>query len=106
VKIIMVNSEALKSQYAVLFLENLLLRERLDLKAWNTREMGKNMLTMKEILDRAQWSAKETKASVALKNQIDALLQIIKNKDATLVDAGHTHLEQAVGELRMIVFGF
>jgi hypothetical protein len=102
----MAASKLLNAQNAVLFLENMLLRERLDLKAWDTRQMGKNMLTMKTVLDKADWGTKETKAVANLKKVIEELTVIIKNKDATLVDAAHTHLESAVTELRELVFGF
>jgi regulator of replication initiation timing len=103
---LMATSQTLNAENAALFLENMLLRERLDLKAWDTRQMAKNMLTMKAIVDKARWGEKEKKAIANLERVIDELSVIIKNKDATLVDAAHTHMESAVAELRKLVFGF
>lgn len=103
----MTNSISLTDENAVLFLENLLLRERLDLKSWDTRQMVRNMMIMNEIVDKAAWNAKEKKnASASVKKEIERLLVIIQKKDATLVDAGHTHLESAITDLRKLVFGF
>jgi NAD-dependent SIR2 family protein deacetylase len=96
----------LNDQNAVLFLENILLRERMDLKAWDTRQMKKNMATMKTVTEKATWAPNESKVVAKLNEEIDKLSVIIQNLDATLVDAGHTHLEQAVTELRKLVFGF
>lgn len=100
------SSSPLNRENAVLFLENILLRERLDLKAWDTRQMKKNVATMKEIVDRAAWGEKDARATENLMREIEKLLTIIQNRDATLVDAGHTHLERTVNELRKLVFGF
>jgi hypothetical protein len=68
--------------------------------------MRKNMLTMQDIVDKAKWNAEERNVTSDLKNEIDKLLLIIQNKDATLVDAGHTHVENVVTRLRNLVFGF
>ncbi len=97
---------SLSDENAVLFLENLLLRERLDLKSWDTRQMRKNIITMNEIVEKATWNANEKNASASVKKEIEKLLAIVQNKDATLVDAGHTHLEGAITDLRKLVFGF
>jgi hypothetical protein len=97
---------SLTGRDAVFFLENILLRERLDLKSWDTLHMRANMLTMKEIVTKASWDEKETSASEELLERIEKLLLVIQNKDATLVDAAHTHLEDAVNVLRKLIFGF
>lgn len=100
----MANSK-LNKQNAVLLLENLFLRERLDLKAWDIRQMNKNISLMKSIVDNAQWGEEEEVASAKLGRVIDELSAIVQNKDATLVDAAHTHLEEALIQLRQLVFG-
>jgi regulator of replication initiation timing len=100
----MANSK-LNKQNAVLLLENLFLRERLDLKAWDIRQMKKNISLMKSIVDNARWGKKEEVASAKLGRVIDELSAIVQNKDATLVDAAHTHLEEALIQLRQLVFG-
>jgi len=96
---------SLSQENAVLLLENISLKERMDHESWDLRQMKSNVQLMKKISDSASWKS-ETKASVQdLTKAMDELLVIIQNKDATLVVAGHTHLEHALREVRISTFG-
>jgi len=68
--------------------------------------MKSNIILMKSILKSTSWTKNATSASSKVQNRLDELLTIVQEKDATRVDAGHTHLELAISELRAAVFGF
>lgn len=95
----------LSSENAVMLVENLLLRERLDWQMWDLRQMRLNVLQMKKIIENATWRTDEKSQSSNLNMALDELEMIVSQKDATRVIAGHTHVEQALHALRDIVFG-
>lgn len=90
---------------AVLLLENIFVRERFDWEKWDLRQMHLFVESMKKIVDKTAWRGQEASLAKSLESSLDELLTIIKNKDATRVAAGHTHVEQALSDLRSAVFG-
>ncbi len=86
-------------------MENLLLKERMDLNLWDVRQMKANVDLMKKIAEKAPWSEPSKPLSSKLIQTLVELLQIIQEKDATRVNAGHTHVEQALNNLRDSTFG-
>ncbi len=95
----------LSKENAVLLLQNTIVREKFDLQAWDIRQMKANVFLMKSIVEKAKWGSAEKPMSLKLKWVLGELETIIQERDATRVDAGHTHVEQVFSELRKIVFG-
>jgi hypothetical protein len=95
----------LSRENAVLLACNILLLEKMDLKDWALRRMSVNVNRMKAILAGARWEKGDVKAKERLARALEELEQVISEKDATRVDAAHTHLDEALGELRERVFG-
>lgn len=99
-------SEKLTQENAVLLLENLVLKERMDSNLWDLRQMRKNVELMKKIVESAPWSGAQAEfLSSRLVQTLVELVQIIQERDATRVSAGHTHVEQALSDLRDHTFG-
>jgi hypothetical protein len=98
-------STRISRENAVLLAKDLTLRERLDLKNWELRQMRLNVLQIRKILGAARWEKKDVRAHGQLMQSLDELEDVIREKDATRVDASHTHLEEALSELSKSVFG-
>jgi UDP-2,3-diacylglucosamine pyrophosphatase LpxH len=96
---------AISEENAVLLLENALTRERFDWQMWDLRQMKQSVELMKKIVSNTSKSASSQAAFASLEKYLDELETIIEHKDATRVIAGHTHVEQALSELRALVFG-
>lgn len=90
---------------ALLFAHNLLIRERLDLRSWDLRQMRINVIQLRKYLGAPLWGKDERVCADGAIKALDELEEVIAKKDATLVDAAHTHFEVALSELRELVFG-
>jgi hypothetical protein len=98
-------STALNSRDAILLLSNLFTREKFSLNSWDTRRMESELGTMRKIVEKAQWNEKEQTASKELAKNLQELAKIVQEKDATRVDAAHTHVDEALSSLQDLVFG-
>ena len=96
---------AISEENAVLLLENALTRERFDWQMWDLRQMKQSVELMKNICSKTSKSASLQASFASLEKSLDELETIIEQKDATRVIAGHTHVEQALSELRAHIFG-
>jgi hypothetical protein len=96
---------AISEENAILLLENALTRERFDWQMWDLRQMKQSVELMKKIVSKTSKNASSQAAFASLEKYLDELEAIIEHKDATRVIAGHTHVEQALSELRALVFG-
>lgn len=90
---------------SVLLLENTFLRERFDWQTWDLRQMKISIALMQNISEKTDWGENTRVASSRLNDALRELMKIANDKDATRVAAGHTHVEQALSELRALVFG-
>lgn len=95
----------LSKESALLLAGDLLLRERLDAGNWDLRQMRLNVLQLKKVVGTPLWKGREKAVWQRLSRSIDELEEVIREKDATRVDAAHTHVEEAFSELREVVFG-
>jgi hypothetical protein len=95
---------AISEENAVLLLENALTRERFDWHMWDLRQMKQSVELMKNICSKTRKSASSQASFASLEKFLDELETIIEQKDATRVIAGHTHVEQALYELRARIF--
>ena len=96
---------AITEENAVLLLENAFTRERFDWQMWDLRQMKQSVELMENIVSKTSKSPSSQAAFVTLEKYLEELKTIIEQKDATRVIAGHTHVEQALSELRALVFG-
>ena len=96
---------AISEENAVLLLENAFTRERFDWQMWDLRQMKLSVELMKNIVSKTTKSTSSQATFASLEKYLEELETIIEQKDATRVIAGHTHLEQALSELRALVFG-
>ena len=99
------SSATLSSRDAILLLSNLFTREKFSLNSWDTRRMESELGTMRKIVEKAQWNEKEQIASKELAKNLQELAKIVQEKDATRVDAAHTHVDEALSSLQDLVFG-
>ena len=99
------SQKRISKEDAVLLAQNLLLRERLDLTIWDLRQMRLNVIQMRKYLGAPLWGKEEKVRCDKAMKSLDELEQVIANRDATRVDAAHTHFEHALSELREVVFG-
>jgi len=95
----------LSRENALLLVYDLFLRERMDLKDWNLRQMSSNLQQIKRILEDAKWERSELSLTNDFSKSLEELELVISNRDATRVDAAHTHVEEALAKLRENVFG-
>jgi UDP-2,3-diacylglucosamine pyrophosphatase LpxH len=96
---------AISEENAVLLLENAFTRERFDWQMWDLRQMKQSVELMKNIVSKTAKNAASQASFTSLEKSLEDLETIIEQKDATRVIAGHTHVEQALFELRAVVFG-
>jgi hypothetical protein len=96
---------AISEENAVLLLENALTRERFDWQMWDLRQMKQSVELMKNIVAKTERNASTQDSFAALEKYLVELGTIIDQKDATRVIAGHTHVEQALSQLRAQIFG-
>jgi len=96
---------AITEENAVLLLENAFTRERFDWQMWDLRQMKQSVELMENIVSKTSKSTSSQAAFSSLEKYLEELKTIIEQKDATRVIAGHTHVEQALSELRALVFG-
>ncbi len=96
---------AITEENAVLLLENAFTRERFDWQMWDLRQMKQSVELMENIVSKTSKSTSSQAAFATLEKYLEELETIIEQKDATRVIAGHTHVEQALSELRALVFG-
>jgi hypothetical protein len=96
---------AINEENAVLLLENTLTRERFDWQMWDLRQMKQSVELMKNIVSKTERNASTQDSFTALEKYLEELGTIIDQKDATRVIAGHTHVEQALSQLRAQIFG-
>jgi hypothetical protein len=99
------NRLRLSKENALLLANDVFVRETLDLKSWDLRRMNSNVLQMKKIFRNTRWEKSELTLRNKLARSLDELERVIFKKDATLVDAAHTHVEVVLAELREHVFG-
>lgn len=95
----------ISQENSVLLLENAFVRERFDWQVWDLRQMKVSIALMQGIVENTEWGDKIVSASNRLKEALSELMKIANDKDATRVAAGHTHVEQALSNLRSLVFG-
>jgi len=98
-------SKRISSENSLLLLENAFTRERFDWQAWDLRQMKVRIDLMKKISENTNWEESVREASTHLKETLKELGTIIDEKDATRVIAGHTHVEEALSQIRKIIFG-
>ena len=98
-------SKRISSENSLLLLENAFTRERFDWQAWDLRQMKVRIDLMKKISENTNWEESAREASTHLKETLKELGTIIDQKDATRVIAGHTHVEEALSQMRKIIFG-
>jgi hypothetical protein len=96
---------AISEENAVLLLENAFTRERFDWQMWDLRQMKQSVELMKNIVSKTSKNASSLASFASLEKYLNELETIIDHKDATRVIAGHTHVEQALSDLRAVVFG-
>ncbi|MFI5421711.1 MAG: hypothetical protein ACHQ1H_12150 [Nitrososphaerales archaeon] len=96
---------AISEENAVLLLENALTRERFDWQMWDLRQMKQSVELMKNIVSKTERNAYTQDSFATLEKYLEELGTIIDQKDATRVIAGHTHVEQALSQLRAQIFG-
>ncbi len=95
----------ISEENAVLLLENALTRERFDWQMWDLRQMKQSVELMKKIVSKTERGASTQGSFASLEKYLEELGTIIDQKDATRVIAGHTHVEQALSQLRAQIFG-
>jgi hypothetical protein len=95
---------AISEENAVLLLENALTRERFDWQMWDLRQMKQSVDLMKKIVSKTERNTSTQESFAALEKYLGELGTIIDQKDATRVIAGHTHVEQALSQLRAQIF--
>ncbi|MCL4518161.1 MAG: hypothetical protein M1587_03090 [Thaumarchaeota archaeon] len=98
-------ADKINQENSVLLLENAFVRERFDWQVWDLRQIKVSIALMQGIVEKTEWSEKMVSASNKLKEALGELMKIANEKDATRVAAGHTHVEQALSDLRSLVFG-
>ncbi|MDG6997614.1 MAG: hypothetical protein JRN15_00705 [Nitrososphaerota archaeon] len=98
-------ADKITQENSVLLLQNAFLRERFDWQTWDLRQMKISVALMQNISEKTDWWENTLAASRKLNDTLAELMKIIDDKDATRVAAGHTHVEQALSELRALVFG-
>jgi UDP-2,3-diacylglucosamine pyrophosphatase LpxH len=96
---------AISEENALLLLENAFTRERFDWQLWDLRQMKQSVELMKKIVSKINKTAATQDSFATLEKFLGELGTIIDQKDATRVIAGHTHVEQALSELRDVIFG-
>ncbi len=97
-------SKGISPENSLLLLENAFTRERFDWQAWDLRQMKLRIDLMKKISENTNWEESASKAANHLKESLKELGTIVDQKDATRVIAGHTHVEEALSQIRKIVF--
>ena len=95
----------ISEENALLLLENAFTRERFDWQTWDLRQMRQSVELMKKITSKAARNPSTKDSFALLEKSLDELGTIIDQKDATRVIAGHTHVEQALTQLRALIFG-
>jgi len=98
-------TNAISEENALLLLENAFTRERFDWQMWDLRQMKQSIELMKKITSKAAGNPSAKDSFALLEKSLDELGAIIDQKDATRVIAGHTHVEQALSQLRALIFG-
>jgi predicted phosphodiesterase len=97
-------SHGISEENALLLLENTFTRERFDWQMWDLRQMRQSVELMKKITSKATRSLSTKDSFAFLEKSLDELETIIDQKDSTRVIAGHTHVEQALTQLRDLIF--
>ncbi|MDA4111528.1 MAG: hypothetical protein OK439_03255, partial [Thaumarchaeota archaeon] len=95
-------TNAISEENALLLLENALTKERFDWQIWDLRQMKQSIELMKKITSKAARNPTTKDSFALLEKSLDELGTIIDQKDATRVIAGHTHVEQALSQLRAL----
>lgn len=97
-------SKGISQESSLLLLENAFTRERFDWQSWDLRQMKVRIDLMKKISEKTNWEESTREASSHLKESLKELGIIVDQKDATRVIAGHTHIEEALSQIREIIF--
>jgi len=97
-------SKGISQENSLLLLENAFIRERFDWQAWDLRQMIVRIDLMKKISENTNWEESTRRAASQLTESLKELGTIVDQKDATRVIAGHTHVEEALSQVRKIIF--